>query len=235
VRLGARERHILRSASPPEDLGGWPIDGGTRRAGHEAMLRAARKLERVGLIETETVPVEMRAKDPRRERLIYRDGCFWERVDPTRRQIVYRRRAWRSQLGEAILEAYPHELHGRDPVRWDERAVRAEQFARRREPGHLIRQRLRAQAAGAAGPPYRPFLSEIRNSESLRGPKYPEFVTTSSERSRWDASAYVAGTRQPSRLEPEALWHIACEIYHSDEGLDELYHEWSREAAKLAK
>ena len=131
VRLGFRERTVLTQAPSYSAIAGLPIDApeGTRSA-QQGYLRAARKLERLGLLVCERIPHATRARDPRRLCPIYRGGRFWLRSDPSRRQVVWHIYCWATPLGEGIRLAYRRELHEGLPIRWTaERIGAAERYA----------------------------------------------------------------------------------------------------------
>jgi len=68
MRLGALERTLL-VAAPRQGRFGMLIDAPERtRSAQQGYLRAARKLERYGLIETVRVDFATRIPDPRRAR-----------------------------------------------------------------------------------------------------------------------------------------------------------------------
>jgi hypothetical protein len=109
IRLGKMERHLLLRAPHPETLFGLVLDAPDRSV-REQLRRASMKLERVGLLDRETMQLYVRARDPRRERLLFVDGRFCRRPDPTRAHAVRRNVVWKSPFGFEIVLRYGPQL-----------------------------------------------------------------------------------------------------------------------------
>ena len=66
----------------------------------------------------------VRARDPRRERLLFLDGRFYRRTDPSRAHAVRRNVIWKSPFGFEIVLRYRRQLEAGTPIRWDARTVK---------------------------------------------------------------------------------------------------------------
>jgi hypothetical protein len=95
VRLGQMERWVLLQAAHPAAHQGLVLDEPDRSA-REQHRRAAKKLARISLLEIERMKIYTRARDLRRENLLYRHRRFWFYADPTRARPVQRNVVWLS-------------------------------------------------------------------------------------------------------------------------------------------
>ena len=66
----------------------------------------------------------VRARDPRRESLLFLDGRFYRRTDPSRAHAVRRNVVWKSPFGFEIVLRYGPQLETGTPIRWDARTVK---------------------------------------------------------------------------------------------------------------
>jgi hypothetical protein len=216
TRLGELERTLLMAAPPLGSLLGLLVEApeGTRSA-QQGYLRAAKKLEGLGLVRRERVRQAVRAHDPRRERPLYQRGRFWHRGDTTRRQLVSRVVIWATLLGEGIRLVYERELRTRRPIRWTAQRI---ERARRYEATHW-RDPLEHKAAVDA-------VAELLGSDRLEPEAEleelcPETVQSSGEHERWLLAVRAARRDHPS-LGSAALWDRACALYDSDVSTDAL-------------
>lgn len=139
VRLGKNERRILLASPLSSKCGArdevasptYPADGliawpsGPGRAAEEAHRRAARKLERLALIELSKSPTDPTDNRPPK----------WARLQALRSRywMMGRRRlaARLTSLGEALVEAYRTELESGRPIRWEKHRARLVSSVRR--------------------------------------------------------------------------------------------------------
>jgi hypothetical protein len=110
TRLGRLERELLLAAAPNGHASGTPIVAASGSAG-VARRRALASLRAKGLVE---IGRAVRVADP--ELLADAGGRAYLRV----------RHAWRSTLGEWIVDAYARELERGLPIRWDSRGPEAQ-------------------------------------------------------------------------------------------------------------
>jgi hypothetical protein len=131
VQLGKMERDLLLRAPSPEAAFGLVLDH-LDRSLREQLRQAAAKLEREGLLERDKMRCYVRARDPRQDRLLFRDGGFWRPRDPSRAQAVRRNVVWKSPFGFEIALLYRAQLAAAGTkIRWETRAVeRAQARAR---------------------------------------------------------------------------------------------------------
>lgn len=207
VRLGELERTLLLAAPPAATLGGLPIEApeGTRSA-QQGYLRAAKKLEELGLVQRRVIKQAIRAHDPRRERPTYRGGRFWYRSDPSRRQIVPRVFIWVTHFGEAVRRLYSYELTTRTSIRWTTEKIRmAERYAATRYTNQDDEQAT---------------VDEIRSRLDAPEPQqryveaYPEEVKTKQDHKRWLLAVAVA-RRSQQKAGSAKVWDVACSLYRS--------------------
>jgi hypothetical protein len=126
VRLGREERRWLTVCAPPDPenwmgtIVGGEVDDHSSR---EVLLRAARKLERIGLVVTRRYATNMSYQEPR----------------PNGRAMTQhpRRRAWLTPFGFEIARIYEKELRTGARIRWDAR-VDAALITCRRSPSELF-------------------------------------------------------------------------------------------------
>jgi len=92
------ERYLLLRAPDPDATFGLVLDAPDRSV-REQHRHASAKLERVGLLERERMQLYVRARDPRREGLLFIDGRFYRRSDPSRAHVARRNVVWQSPFG----------------------------------------------------------------------------------------------------------------------------------------
>lgn len=216
VRLGKMERWLLLEAPSPETLGGFKIDDPDAQI-REQLRRATVKLEGVGLVERLRMQVYVRARDPRREGVVYKNHAFWLREDQSRAHRVRRNVVWRTPFGEQILLRYGPQLSGGGSIRWDAQTVwRAFDLAR---PKHFQHRSIHIAA----------LEDDARDEVVLAGPVrgglklyHPPEVRTEMDLERWKLAAEVAGHRHPKGRSDELLG-LANDLYKS--GIDVLRSE----------
>ena len=118
VRLGKREREIILTAPGPDEEEGLLIKG-EERAEREAKLRAVRKMTAAGLLfwGIQLINIETKIRsNPHYE--TDEEGTLWHCWTPVYR--IYRRRvAWRSYLGQAVVEVAEEALKAGKRIRWN--------------------------------------------------------------------------------------------------------------------
>jgi hypothetical protein len=218
VRLGKVERWLLINASSPDRHFGLVLDArGQSRSAQEAVLRGARKLARVGLLEVERVATWISVRDPRRLEPKYRDGAFYRWDDPTRSRLVWRLAVWLSQFGFQVSIRYRTELMEGRPIRWDPEEVRhVEKVAAARWVDHrrsrliALEQRRREEEAQ---------LNQSDPEPTL--PVVPPFVVAEEDHRRWRAAVARAAKNNP-RARSRRLWEASEAIYRSADATDAL-------------
>lgn len=215
VRLGVLERSLLLAASAPTLPTGMLIVApeGTRSA-QEGYLRAASKLERVGLLDRTHVPQARRAHDPRREAPVYWRGRFGIREDPTRRHIVRRVAVWASPFGERIRTVYRRELKAGRPIRWDPRVIAAAFRYAQEHP--VVPYHRKRHVDAMAG-----YLTSADDGKAKLVEAHPESVLTQDDLERWHLAILVARRCNPT-VGSAALWNAACEVLESDRTTEDL-------------
>ena len=130
VRLGRMERDLLLRAPGPQTLFGLELDASDRSVREQTacVIEASAR----GPPAAGEDAVYGRARDPRREGLLLRDGCFYRRTDPSRAHAVRRNVVWLSPFGLRDRPALPGQLRSGAAIRWDARIVeRARSQARK--------------------------------------------------------------------------------------------------------
>ncbi|MFL5820228.1 MAG: hypothetical protein ACJ76S_06040 [Solirubrobacteraceae bacterium] len=207
MHLGKVERHLFRHASNPDDPYGYPLDARRHgRAAHETVLRAGRKLEHWGLIESERIPLQTRITDPRLEAPVYRDGGFWQHRNPRRRHIVYRKVVWKTAFGLQIWELFGPRLRRGLPVRWDPNKVfeatrRSQHWSN--VPDREDRQRVASER--------RRWAAQEDDPEELE-PLKPDFVSGFEGLQRWELCV-GAGRRLCPKAGSARLWEKCGALY----------------------
>jgi hypothetical protein len=182
----------------------------------ETLRRAAVKLERVHLLERHRMVVYTRARDPRGERLIFRDGAFWKRADPTRAHRVRRNVVWLSPFGHQIVARYRSQLEWGDPIRWDAQTVLA---ARDRAARYLNRD-MRHDDRTAREEDERDQVILASHAKRALQPAVPDEVETSGETERWTLAVTVARLAAPD-ASADDLWDQALLLWRTT-SLEEL-------------
>jgi hypothetical protein len=122
ITLGANERRVLLQAAPP---GGDPVP--VRPAGTHAWQQTALRRSVASLRSKKLIVL---ARDTLRVTAASKEG---EQVLASlrRKQYAVFRLAWRTSLGEAVLDAYRRELETGTRIRWPQRLdeVRAQALA----------------------------------------------------------------------------------------------------------
>jgi hypothetical protein len=215
MRLGALERTLL-VAAPPQGRFGMLIDAPERaRSAQQGYLRAARKLERYGLIEIVGVDFATRIPDRRRARAFYRRGRFWLRVDQTRTHITRRRALWATERGEAVRAACGFELHHGRPIRWtDETLRRIDRYEETHRPPSSAEIRAMIDETRDV------LLAKKYSSDERLVEARPDAVTDDDE-DRWLAAIAVARRGGP-RPGAAPRWEEARRLYDSSQSLAEL-------------
>ena len=207
VQLGRNERWLLRTAASPTALFGYVIDAPDRST-REGLRRAAKKLRLRQPVVVRRMRVYTRARDPRREGLIYQSGRFWTRPDASRAHAVRRNVVWRSEFGEQILRRYRFELTHKRPIRWDPDSVAlAHRVAQWRGGDPHIEdalEQLEHEAHDAALFGDRPSLQLAL--------AIPAEVLTPDDRNRWALASLLAGHRSHS-AKPESIWDDARVLF----------------------
>ena len=210
VRLGKWERWLLRHAPGPEALHGLVLDDpdpGIR----EQLRRAACKLDGAGLLERHRMHSYVRARDPRREGLLFKDGQFWVRADQSRAHAVRRNVVWLSPFGREIELLYRAQLEAGAPIRWDRDAV-----LRARDRVRYVQRNHRRVQIGVLEEDARDAVIRGENRWKLR-PAVPEDVGSIRDGERWEAAVAVARNRAPQAPAPE-LWQRALELWRTVDG-----------------
>jgi|SRR5215218_3406889 len=173
--------------------------------------RASAKLERVGLLERERIQLYIRARDPRREGLLFVDGRFCRRTDASRAHAVRRIVVWKSPFGFQIVQRYWPQLIGGTPIRWDARTVNRARF---RAEEDWVNRRHREVELARLEEEQRDevVLADARQAE-LEG-VVPGEVVTKADREHWELAVAVAHDREPG-LGAGDLWDMAGELYAS--------------------
>lgn len=212
VRLGKMERYLLDQAPSPEASYGFLIDDPVRSV-REGVRRAAKKLERVGLVERLRLGVYARARDARREGLQFADGRFWRYVDPTRAHAVRRNVIWLSPFGFEIILLYGDQLRSGAAIRWDARAVLAAQArARHKSSDRGYQWRSAIEVSQDASRHAVLFdSSRCRRTEVLPAP-----VTTRPELECWRLAVSVARQRLDTS-DAGSVWELASRLYATEE------------------
>jgi hypothetical protein len=218
VRLGKVERWLLVNASSPERLSGLILNAhGESRSAQGALLRGARKLSRLGLLEIERVPTLEPAQDPRRLEPHYRDGAFYRWRDPTRLRLGSRRGVWLSPFGVQIQHRYAIELREGRSIRWDPAEIRHATEVASRYPftaqyqrRSWLEQRRRELKAE---------LNETKGEPTV--PVVPSFLASDEDRRRWRIAVARAATENP-RARSRRLWEAAVAIYRSADSTEAL-------------
>jgi len=202
------ERDLLLRAPPPEALDGLVLDASDRSV-REQIRRASVKLERVGLVERVRMQSYVRARDPRRESLLFVEGCFYRHTDRSRAHAVRRNVIWQSAFGAEILLRYRPQLQAGMAIRWDARTVKraqaqaAEHWIDRgaRHVQVAFREEVERDAV---------ILADVaaRNWEVV----VPDEVLTERDRERWELAIAVAHHRDP-QLDAGDLWEATRELY----------------------
>jgi hypothetical protein len=217
VRLGRLERHVLLHASHSDSLFGYVLDASDfGRSVQEGLLRAARKLSRVGLIEISSVLTAGRAYDPRRERPVYHAGGFFLYRSKTRRHLAHRKAVWRTPLGDQIVLRFHTQLSDGRPIRWrNRRTVYAEHAAYGRSPDY--------QARDAANAERREGLLDMdsKDGDDVLVPLVPSFVRSVEDHWRWSACIRAARRGNP-KAGSMRLWEICHELFHGGLELEAL-------------
>ena len=210
VRLGKMERWLLLHAPGPDALFGLVLDE-PDAAVRDQLRRAACKLERVRLLEHERMQVYVRARDPRRERLVLHNGRLWLRTDSTRAHAVRRNVVWQSPFGFELVLRYRPQLATGTAIRWDRRTVmRAFERASVRSRDH---RRVEIAAREEAE------RDEVILSDPvLVEPAVPQEVRSSGDLERWALAVAAAQERIPAG-EPPAIWDLARELWASQDAL----------------
>lgn len=213
VRLGGYERYLLREAPHPSGSTPLPIDATDWSEPIPGSLRrAASKLERVGLLESERRPEHARAREPRREETpLYRQGAFWEWPDKTRRHIIYRRVVWLTALGWGVNRCCRHEIATGLPIRWtNDLLARIHRYGfmyvDRRERAEVSEQ-IRHSVLDFGDDPVEP-----------REEVAPPGVVSEADRERWRCAVDRAVRDHPS-AGAARLWAEACALFESSEDL----------------
>lgn len=207
VRLGKMERWLLLNAPSPEALYGHPLDEADRVI-REQLRRASVKLERVGLVKRARMRVYVRARDPRAERLIFRDNGFWSREDPSRAHCVRRNVVWLTPFGFQIRLRYGAQLTSGAPIRWDPRTVRQarecvaflDETDRRTQLAY--QEEMERDAVILADPERRQLK-----------PAVPAEIETEADLERWKLAVAVARHRDAVARRPEELWEAALHLW----------------------
>jgi len=181
------------------------------RSVREQHRRASAKLERVGLLERATMQLYVRARDPRRESLLFLDGRFYRRTDPSRAHAVRRNVVWKSPFGFEIVLRYRPQLEAGTPIRWDARTVKR---AHSQAEEHWINRDIRQVVIDEREEDERDavILADARkpNLELLT----PREVVTERDREQWGLAVAVAHDREP-HVGASDLWEMARGLYAS--------------------
>jgi hypothetical protein len=136
----------------------------------------------------------VRARDPRRESLLFLDGRFYRRTDPSRAHAVRRNVVWQSPFGFEIVQRYWPQLEAGTPIRWDARTVKR---AHSQAEEHWINRDVREVEIAAREEDERDavILAHVRepNLEVVT----PGEVVTKRDRERWELAVAVAHDREP--------------------------------------
>ncbi|MEJ7782228.1 MAG: hypothetical protein WKF99_06640 [Solirubrobacteraceae bacterium] len=226
MRLGKMERWLLYNAPNPEALFGLVLDQDSPRT-RETLRRAMVKLEAVGLLERHRMRVYVRARDERGEGLIFRDGRFWRRADPTRAHAVRRNVVWQSSFGFQIVLRYDALLASGESIRWDARTVNRALEA----SGTTDRDHRRVQLAAREEDERDAVVLADRSRRTLV-PEVPAEVCAIGQVKRWDLAVVVASSREPG-AKADDLWQAALELWRtsSTEALCETVARLPRRAA----
>lgn len=208
VRLGEMQRWLLLAAPSPEALEGFVLEHPDRSV-QETMRAAAARLEQAGLVDRYRVPLYTRARDPRGERLVFRDGAFWTRKDPTRAHAVRRTVIWQSPFGVEIVKRYRRQLESGAAIRWDPRTVRSAFERKARVPDQHRRVQLANMEEEA-----RDAVVLADHSRRALTPAVPDDVMASGDTERWELATAVAHDQAPD-ARPDALWEHALELWRS--------------------
>lgn len=153
--------------------------------------------------------VYVRARDRRGEGLVFRDGGFWTRADPTRAHAVRRNVVWLSPFGFQIVLRYERQLRSGEPIRWDARTVN-----RALEQQRAINRTHRHLELTAREEDERDGVVLADHSRRALVPAVPAEVTSSGQTERWELAVAVARDRAPE-ARPDALWDQALDLWGS--------------------
>jgi len=202
------ERDLLLRAPRPEDLRGLHLDASDRSI-REQHRRAAQKLERVGLLERATLRTYVRARDQRRERLLFRDGEFHRSIDPTRAHAIRRTLIWKSPFGFQIVLRYGAQIRAGAAIRWDAQIVRR---AEAEATGGWVGQTNRKVEIAEREELERDWVLLANPEERTLEVVLPDGVATEHDRKRWRLATALAHGREPDIGVPE-LWDAACALH----------------------
>jgi hypothetical protein len=218
VRLGRHERFLLTNAGSAAGITPLLIDpDDVPRSTQQGLLRAAMKLESVGLIERHRVCKERRARDPRRERPHFHAGRFWTYTDPRRRHYVRRIAIWRTSFGEAIAQEFLVELRLGRAIRWDDRRVDRAEARAQHHPDAGLNDTLVEQHDDR----FRDLHLEEEAAREERREYLPQAVRSPGDQQRWLLAVGLARREKPS-LGSERLLQAALELYGSARSSEEL-------------
>jgi hypothetical protein len=170
------------------------------------------KLVRVGLLERATMQVYVRARDPRRERMLFIAGCFYRRADPSRAHAVRRNVIWQSPFGFEIVRRYRSQLAAGSAIRWDARTV---ERARSQAGKRWIDREARRVAIAAREEEERDTVILADVADHNLEVVVPEEVMTERDRERWELAVAVAREREP-QVDASELWSIARRLYATE-------------------
>ena len=208
VRLGKMERDLLLRAPPPEALDGLVLDASDPSV-REQVRRASVKLERVGLLERAKAQSYVRARDPRRESLLFVEGRFYRHTDRSRAHAVRRNVVWQSAFGAEIVLRYRPQLHAGTAIRWDARTVRR---AHAQAAERCIDKSVRYEQIVYREEVERDAVILADVAENDLEVVIPGEVLTNSDRERWELAIAVAHHRDP-QLDAGGLWEATRELY----------------------
>jgi hypothetical protein len=162
-------------------------------------------------LERARMQLYVRARDPRRESLLFLDGRFYRRTDPSRAHAVRRNVVWQSPFGFEIVLRYWPQLEAGTPIRWDARTVKR---AHSQAEEHWINRDVREVEIAAREEDERDavILAHVRepNLEVVT----PGEVVTKRDRERWELAVAVAHDREP-HVGAGDLWETARGLYAS--------------------
>ena len=213
VRLGAYERWILRNVPSPGETP-LPIEApGYHPNVIDSQRRAANKLERIGLLESERRLERSRAREPRREVPLFWAGAFWERPEKTRRHVIHRRVVWATALGWGVRRACQYELAHGLPIRWTNHLLARVRYYS--EGAEVFSRELRAETTEKIR---QSVLEERDDPVEPTVEVVPAGVRTDADRERWRRAVDVA-VRDNPRAGSTKLWQAACARFESGESL----------------